>query len=51
MGSANNGGSGVVIIRVPCAPAGIAVTGSGNQISDDGSAKVARFIVSGTLTI
>ena len=43
--------SGVVVIRIPCGPGATAVTGAGNTVSDAGSDKVARFIVSGTLTI
>jgi hypothetical protein len=52
MGTAANGGSGVVVIRIPCAPASAAVTGTGNTLTPGPSdSSIARFIVSGTLTI
>jgi hypothetical protein len=51
MGTAANGGSGVVVIRIPCGPGDTAVTPGTNTVSDDGSDKVARFTVTGTLTI
>ena len=51
MATAANGGSGVVIIRIPCGPASTSVAPGTNQVSNDGSAKIARFTVTGTLTL
>ena len=46
-----NGGSGLALIRIDPGPAAMAVTGTGNTVSTDGSVKVAKFVVSGTLTL
>jgi hypothetical protein len=51
MGSAANGGSGVVVIRIACAPGDVAVTPGTNTVTPSGSDAIARFTVTGTLTV
>ena len=52
-GGGGAGGSGIVVLRIAaaCAPGCLAAAPGTNTITDDGSDKVIKFTVDGTLTI